>query len=274
MSDCASIDPLVTAYVDDELGEADRTTIDRHLGVCEPCRSRVGAEQNVRALLLRERAAFCGARAPAVLGARCRAAVVAGAPPAEIVPLRPRHRSPLELTISGARRAAPIAIAATVLLAVGAAAVYQASGSSVRVLAAELAADHVKCAAMNRLTGTEPEPHEAAEAGVEQLLASSFAWDARLPEAPEREGLELVGSRVCLYGRGRVAHIMYRDIRHLGQMVSVFMIPGQVRTAELVRSLGHEASVWSDGRRTFVLMARQSRPEVERLASFVHQSLR
>ncbi len=38
--------------------------------------------------------------------------------------------------------------------------------------------------------------------------------------------------------------------------------------------MGHEAAVWSVGKRTFVLIAREPRQDVERLASFVQASLR
>jgi hypothetical protein len=37
--------------------------------------------------------------------------------------------------------------------------------------------------------------------------------------------------------------------------------------------LGHEAAIWCVGNRTFVLVARESRPEVERLVSYVKASL-
>jgi hypothetical protein len=179
-------------------------------------------------------------------------------------------RAPLARSASWLRsgRVARVAVAAAVVLAAGAAIVYQATQSSVGLLAAELMADHVKCGLINGAVGTAH-----SEAAVEHWLSSAFGWQADLPDAPEREGLELVGSRTCLYGRGRVAHIMYRDIRHEGKLVSVFMLPGQVREAALVDALGHEASVWSDGRRTFVLLAREPRSEVARLASFVTASL-
>jgi hypothetical protein len=40
-----------------------------------------------------------------------------------------------------------------------------------------------------------------------------------------------------------------------------------------VEVFGHEASVWCAGDRTFVLLARESRPDVERLAAFVKSSI-
>ena len=80
------------------------------------------------------------------------------------------------------------------------------------------------------------------------------------------EGLELVGSRPCLYGEGKVAHIMYR---HNGRPVSLFMLPRTAREDQIVDVLGHECVIWSVDDRTFVLVARESRADVTRLASFV-----
>jgi hypothetical protein len=62
--------------------------------------------------------------------------------------------------------------------------------------------------------------------------------------------------------------------RHNGQAMSLFMLPGSTRDEELVEVLGHEAAIWSVGDRTFVLIARERRTEVERLAGIVRASLR
>jgi anti-sigma factor RsiW len=163
-------------------------------------------------------------------------------------------------------RATPWALAASLVLVVGGAFLYQATEASSRVLAAELTADHVKCFAMNSALGT----HHTASA-VEASMLSGFGWSMHLPEDPSRAGLELVGSRPCLYGEGKIAHIMYR---HQGQPVSLFMLPRTARTDELVEVLGHEAAIWCDGNRTFVLVSDEPRRDVERMATFVQASLR
>jgi hypothetical protein len=157
-------------------------------------------------------------------------------------------------------------MAATLVLLVGGAFLYQATQMSTRVMAAELAADHVKCFLTNSVLGTSHSHDD-----VEMAMASGFDWEARLPAHPEEAGLELVGSRPCLYGQGRVAHIMYH---HEGRPVSVFMLPNTTRAEESVAVLGHEAAIWSEGERTFVLIAREPRLDVQRMASFVHSSLR
>jgi anti-sigma factor RsiW len=165
-----------------------------------------------------------------------------------------------------AARLTPIAVAASLVLVVGGAFVYDLTDKSARVLAAELTADHVKCFAMNRLFGTQQ-----AAPTVESTMFSSFGWRMHLPENPAAAGLELVGSRPCLYPEGKIAHIMYR---HHGRPVSLFMLPKSERSRELVDVLGHEAAIWCVGNRTFVLIAREPKQEVERMAEYVQASMR
>src|SRR5436190_1432172 len=137
MSECRSIDPFITPYVDGDIGAAERLRVETHVRACPPCHSRVASERAVRELM--------------------------------------------------------------------------------RVKRAELAADHVKCfGVMNTLLGTN-----ADAAMIERAMKEMFGWQMHVPESAG-VGLELVGARPCLYGKGRAAHLMYR---HHGQPVSVFMLP-------------------------------------------------
>ncbi|MEO8258104.1 MAG: zf-HC2 domain-containing protein [Acidobacteriota bacterium] len=254
MSDCHQIDPLVTPFVDEEITPADRHLVDRHLQECRACRGRVSAERAVQGLLRARRSVLAGAESsPAAL--RTRLASL-GRP----VPAPPAARSWRD-------RVMPLALAATLVLVVAGAFVYEATARSTQLLAAELTADHLKCfRVINNVMGT----HQEAQA-VERAMASRFDWQMHLPEHAEEIGLELVGARPCLYGEGVVAHIMYR---HHGHPVSIFMLPKSARAEQLVEVLGHQAAVWSVGNRTFVLVAREPRAEVERMTSFVHSALR
>src|SRR5262245_25357673 len=272
MPNCTQIDPLVTPYIDGELAAADRDLVAEHVRVCAPCHSRVAAERAVRALIHERRSAFTAINAPQSLRARCRDAArqapagEAAAPPpiAAVNRVDPRFASASAMPWSS--RLAPVALAASLVLVVGGAFVYQLTDRSSRIMAAELTADHVKCLALNRVLDT----HDA-QATVEQSMLSSFGWLPHLPEEPARAGLELVGARPCLYAEGKIAHIMYR---HQGRPVSVFMLPNATRSRELVEVLGHQAAIWCVGNRTFVLIAREPRREVEQMASFVQASLR
>jgi anti-sigma factor RsiW len=264
MADCSRVDPLVTPFVDGELVDADRRAVEEHLRRCPPCHSRVAAERAVHELLQARRASLGGAHAPDALHARCselaaRARGMAAHPESALkTQLDPR-------AVALPRRLAPYALAASLVVVVGGAFVYQATDKSARVLAAELVADHAKCFALNGALGT----HQAA-AAVEQSMAASFDWRMRLPDNPSRVGLELVGARPCLYGEGRIAHIMYR---HRGQPMSLFMLPETARAQQLVEVFGHEAAIWCANNRTFVLVSREPRQEVAAVASFVQTAL-
>jgi hypothetical protein len=62
--------------------------------------------------------------------------------------------------------------------------------------------------------------------------------------------------------------------RHHGQPVSLFMLPGVVRENELVQVFGHQAKIWSEGTRTFVLVARESPSEMDQMAALVRTTIR
>jgi anti-sigma factor RsiW len=202
--------------------------------------------------LVRTRQTELHTQAPARLRARCEGLVSHRAPGAARVPL--------------STRLVPFALAATLVLIVGGAFLYPLTQRSTRVLAAELALDHMKCSLLNAALGTRQSPD-----AVEQSLAADFDWPAELPEHPEHAGLELVGERTCLYPDGRIAHVMYR---HQGRTVSVFMLPDAVRNEQVVEVLGHRAAIWSVGGRTFVLVGREPHEELQRMASFVKAGLR
>lgn len=126
--------------------------------------------------------------------------------------------------------------------------------------------DHEKCFRLNRLLGTQ---HSAEK--VEAAMASGFDWNVQLPETGAHEDVSLVGSRPCLYGEGKVAHIMFM---HNGQPVSLFMLPRESRSDELVQVFGHRARIWSEGNRTFVVVGRESAPEIEEMAALVRTTVR
>ena len=276
MLNCDSLDSLVTPYVDGQLTDTDRRAVEDHLRRCPPCFTRVAAERTVHELVRARRDGLCRSKAPDGLHGRCAALARRAenaeeaktattvspsfAPHAFAQPI-PNPQSPIHVT----RRLAPLALAASLVIVVGGAFVYRATDKSARVLAAELVADHAKCFAMNNVLGT----HQSASV-VEQSMAASFGWRMQLPAEPARAGLELVGARPCLYGEGKIAHIMYR---HQGHQVSVFMLPNTERAQELVEVLGHEAAIWCANNRTFVVVAREPRREVEQIASFVQASL-
>jgi len=279
MLNCEAIDPLVTPYVDGLLPAGDCVAVDEHLRACPPCHSRVAAERAVHELIAARKIALTARCAPESLYRRC-ATVARGANAASAasesrsIPqqgfgggaaaasARPQLRPSIPLR----SRLAPFAAAASLVLIVGSAFVYQLTQSSSRVMAAELAADHIKCFALNGALHT----HDDAPT-VESSMLSGFGWQMHLPAQAAQVGLELVGSRPCLYGEGKIAHIMYR---HNGEPVSLFMLPRTARAQEFVQVMGHHAAIWCANNRTFVLLAHEPKAEVERIATAVQASLR
>jgi len=260
---CRSIESQLTPFIDGELSDAERRSVEEHLKRCPPCHSLEVAERSVRALVHERKPALETEHAPEALRARCAdiARLKASRDNAGDVArrLQPSDRA------TWRTRVTPYALAASLVVIVGGAFLYQATDRSAQLLAAELTADHVKCFAMNRALGT----HQDVSA-VESSMAVSFGWSAHLPDRPASAGLELVGARPCLYAEGKIAHIMYRQNGH---PVSLFMLPNTARTQQLVEVLGHEAAIWCVGNRTFVLLSRQPKAEVEQLASFVRAGL-
>jgi hypothetical protein len=132
---------------------------------------------------------------------------------------------------------------------------------STAVLAAQMALDHLKCFTIEGDVGSEIIPKEQAEATLKQ----EFDFDMTVPPSLAGDALELLGVRRCLYGDGRAAHLMYR--LH-GEPVSLFIIPGLTRPAAELSLFGHDQIVWTQGERTYMLVARGGlRADLSRVAS-------
>src|SRR5215475_13572589 len=56
MSDCSTIDPLITPYFDGEIDADTGRRVDEHVRRCPPCHSRVAAERAVRQVVRLNRA--------------------------------------------------------------------------------------------------------------------------------------------------------------------------------------------------------------------------
>ncbi len=159
----------------------------------------------------------------------------------------------------------PLGIAAALFLIVGTL-VYQATGSSSRVLAAELTADHEKCFRLNKVLGT----HDTAD-GVEQEMSRGFGWQMQMPDMSAHRDITVVGSRPCLYGEGTTAHIMFTQN---GEPVSLFMLKHRPRAEEVVEIFGHQCRIWSEGDRTFVLVARASKVPLDQMAALMRTTIK
>ena len=247
MDQCKDMASLLTAWVDGSIDPAGAARVASHVDTCRACAARATTERAARRLLHDRRDALTAERAPEALVARLQS-------------MRPASTS--------ARRASlrlPVAVAATLVLALSGVTLHVATGRSTTVLAAQLAADHAKCHL------TEHVEHGLDAGAARDRLAIRYGFHAVVPPGTSDGRLELVGARRCLTGDGTIAHILYR---FAGQPVSLFMLPKSSHSEEIVRVLGHEAAIWSVGDRTFVLIARVTRDEVEHMAAFIQSTLR
>jgi anti-sigma factor RsiW len=240
---CEQARALLAPWVDGDISAVDRAGMDAHLGVCQPCARRASRERAARDVLQRTRPALLADKAPDALRARLRAqAHAAGRPPAGLT-----------------WRRLPIAIAATLVLAFSGLTLHVATGRSTTLLAAQLAADHVKC----HLT----EPDRGANASeVQHRLAELYGFHMRVPASSPDQRLRLIGARRCLTGEGTNAHILYRlDDRP----VSLYLVPNEARTDATVDVLGRHAVLWSRDNDTYVLVADKGTADLGRIARYM-----
>jgi len=157
----------------------------------------------------------------------------------------------------------PLSLAATLLLAVAGAFLFGVS-NNVEALAAQLTLDHVTCFqfAPERLKHVD-----AATAAHD--WAEKQGWAIEIPASSSTSDLELLGVRRCTMTSGRVAHLMYK---WHGHPLSVFVVPHSIGLhdqQEVVEKFGHEAVVWSDANRTYVLLARARPSELTPVVGYV-----
>jgi anti-sigma factor RsiW len=243
---CREVEEKLASYVD---GVATRyaATIAAHLEACDACRQMAHA-QAVARTVLKARAAQLSPAAPPGLRTR----VIANT----------ANQTP-EPILAWAGRLTAFAAAAMVVLTLGAVLLPVATIRSTTLLAAQLALDHLKCFTIEGDAGGAP----IASAQAEATLAQDFDLHVKVPPSLAAERLELMAVRRCLYGDGRAAHLMYRLD---GEAVSLFVIPGLTRPAAQLSLFGHEQIVWTQGDRTYMLVARGgSSDALARVASYL-----
>ena len=223
--------------------------MEQHLTDCPPCRVSADQEQGGRAVL-RDRA-YQLRSAPLPPGLRTRCAALA-------------HRQARSATRSSWRtRIVPASLAAALVLFTALAVVTLATQRSNTVLAAQLAADHTKC-----FRAFPPSGDEVDARAAESRLASRYGWDIHVPPSSPRDGVRLVGARRCLYGDGRVPHLMYEAGGH---PLSLFVLEGVARQPGDVTTFGQRSRIWSRGPTTFVLVSPASAGELTQAVSYVRQ---
>jgi len=232
--DCKQIEGSLAAVVDGGASPDEAAHVARHLVSCPACRQATQAQTSARAVL-RARAAQLSVVAPPGLRTRIIASARAERPEAAAI-------------LSWRGRLSAFSAAAILVLVLGAALVPIVTERSTVVLAAQMALDHLKCFMIDGDGDGAP----ISKADAEATIAREYGWSASVPASAAAEGVELVAVRHCLYGDGMAAHLLYRV---QGQAVSLFIMPGLVRPAAELRVLGHDEVVWTQGDRTYMLVA-------------------
>ena len=246
---CREVEDQLAEYVDGVSKNA--AAIAAHLETCVECRASAHA-QTVARTVLRARAGELSPIAPPGLRTRVNAHL-----DQDLETSRPQD------LLGWTGRLTAFAAAAMVVLTLGAILLPVATIRSTALLAAQLALDHLKCFTIEGDADGPP----IGKAQAEATLAQEFALTVTVPPPLAAEKLELMAVRRCLYGDGRAAHLMYRLD---GEPVSLFIVPGLTRPAAELSLFGHEQVVWTQGDRTYMLVARGgNRNELSRVASYL-----
>jgi len=257
MSKCQDLDPLFAPYADGDVAADDRASVEAHLERCPPCRARVAEQRTVRAVLTARRPTL---RACASEHLRARCATYG----------RSATRRPFPFGLSGAAgRWVPLSVAATLVLAVVGAFLFGLN-DKVEALAAQLTLDHVTCFQF----APERLGHADALTASREWMAKQ-GWPIQIPASSVSAELELLGIRRCSMSSGRVAHVMYK---WRGEPLSVFVVPRTIRQMrgqqEIAEKFGHEAVMWTDGDRTYVILARARPADLAAVVGYVRASAR
>ena len=252
--ECKQIEGSLTAVVDGDAPPAEAARVARHLESCPACRQAMQAQSHARAVL-RARAAQLSVVAPPGLRTRILASARAERPEAAAI-------------LSWRGRLSAFSAAAILVLTLGAALLPIVTERSTVVLAAQLALDHLKCFMVDGDGDGAP----ISKADAEATIAREYGWSASVPASAAAEGVELVAVRHCLYGDGMAAHLLYRV---QGKAVSLFIMPGLVRPAAELRVFGHDEVVWTQGDRTYMLVASAgTKAGLARVASYLRNEAR
>jgi len=249
MNDCSTVSPLLPAWVDGSLDPTTSRHVAEHVATCASCSEGAERERAVHQLIANRRNVLTSSHAPRALVARLEALRAEQGP-------------------SSRRRRwfrAPVAVAATLVLALSGATLHVATGRSTTVLAAQLVADHATC----RLTGHLEQGLNPQAA--KSRLANRYGLYTDVPPGTPDGHLQLVGARRCMTGVGRNAHIVYR---YGGRLVSLFLLPKEGRGDQTVGVLGDRAYVWSRHNGTYVLVADADVEGLPQVAKYMQQATR
>jgi anti-sigma factor RsiW len=226
----SEVQPLLPAYVDQELSIVDALAVERHLETCLTCRREI-EEQRRNSMRTRSGAMYFDA--PLSLRAR-----VVGALPAN----RARRVSPAWPRIWW--RPAAAAMAVSLALAWGVSE-YRAVPSPQQSVVEELVASHVRSLQVDHLTDVESsDQHTVKPWFIGKLNFAPPVIDLGA------QGFPLVGGRLDYVDGRDVAVLVYRRYRHPINLY-VWPGPGGPVRPQTTHSQGYHLIRWSEGGMNF-----------------------
>jgi anti-sigma factor RsiW len=221
---CEMARPLLEAYVDGELGEAERDRVRAHVAQCAECTAEIAGLQRLGAGL---RAAAPEHRMPAAVRARIRSAV--------------RREAAADRPAVSAWR--PFAYAASLLIAValGAAGTWTLLGEQQQSrLDGELIDSHLRSLLADHLTDVASSDQHTVKPWFEGKAGLS-------PPAVDlaAEGFPLAGGRLDLIAGRPVPALVYRFRKHV---INLFVMPEQAgEGGGRASRQGYNLLHWSEG---------------------------
>ncbi len=251
MTTCEDLEPLLTPYVDGEATAEQRAAIEAHLAGCPSCREYADAEAHGRELLRACRDELV-TPAPVRLHQKCADLVRQEADASKAAAARVVESA----TRRAWRRWAPVSLIATVALVVIGVFTYSAFRGT--ALAAQLAADHIRCAGI--VGDRAPADPVLSQANWKKRLG----WWVDVPRFKPGDELQFVQLRRCFHDRGVVmAHVVYR---RNGRLLSLFVMPESEPTHRELLVSGERTVIWSQGGRTYAVVGADSSAELQELA--------
>jgi anti-sigma factor (TIGR02949 family) len=278
--DCKDLEALVTPYVDGEVTPDQCAAIEAHLSACPDCRRCADAESGARAVVRRCRGSL-RAPAPPSLHAKCRKLASehtehAGHTQEQVAASQglpftsSQFPSPSRGTLAPPRSDwrwwAPVSLAATLMLAVAGVLVFGLVSGRGTALAAQLAEDHLRCLrAVSRRVPADP-------VEMTRRWQKSRGWFVKVPSSSQKDDMQFIALRRCFHGdRQELAHALYR---HKGRIVSLFIFPDDdSRRRANLEIMGQRELIWSQGGRSYAVVADGDAADVHALKEFFSRKL-
>ena len=290
--DCKDLESLVTPYVDGEVTPQQCAAIEAHLSECPECRQCAEAESGARKVVRRCRDSLRASApaAPPALHAKCRKLAAEHAAP-DLLHGQEQHHGqeqvaasqglpfvtsapPFRGTPAGVTTAqrsdwrwwAPVSLAATLMLAIAGVLVFGLVSGRGTALAAQLAEDHLRCMrAVSRRVPADP-------GTMEERWKTNRGWFVKVPVSSQADDMQFIALRRCFHGdRQELAHALYR---HKGRIVSLFIFPDDdSRRHTNLEIMGQRELIWSQGGRSYAVVADGDAADVDKLKAFFARKL-